>query len=383
MNNKLLMTAAMTVGVGLMLTACGNAETSSPETSSSATSTPEAAADKPASSATGSTDVASSLPADHLDLSHWNITVPLDQNNDGKVDTVKIKDIQSFSHSDFFYANADGHIVFASPNKALTTPNSSNTRSELRYMSRGSNTDIKTAAPGNNFALRAHDNAKNFASIGGRMEATVRVDDVGTRAGNPDRPAAFSAVIGQIHAVKDKPQEGVFGYGNEPLKIYFKKYPDHDTGSVFWNYERNLHKDDPDRTDIVYPVWGNVWTNTEDPGSAGLPLGTELSYVVNVYEDVMHLEFSTAGKPTVKYKINLADNVDANGNVDAKDNPNGYAGDSHYFKAGIYNQCSTKDAPGVWYAACPGTGDWATDKANGDYAQATFSRLVVSDAKPM
>jgi len=104
---------------------------------------------------------------------------------------------------------------------------------------------------------------------------------------------------------------------------------------------------------------------------------------VNVYEDVMHLEFSTAGKPTVSYKINLADNVDANGKVDAKDNPLGYAGDSHYFKAGVYNQCSTKDQPGIWYAACPGTGVWETDKANGDYAQATFSRLVVTDAKPM
>ena len=158
--------------------------------------------------------------------------MPLDQNADGKVDVVKIKDIQTFSHPDFFYANKDGHIVFASPNKALTTANSSNTRSELRYMSRGSNTKIKTAAPGNNFALRAHPEADEFASIGGRMEATVTVDHVARRAGNPDRPAAFSAVIGQIHATKDKPQSGVFGYGNEPLKIYFKKYPTHDTGSV-------------------------------------------------------------------------------------------------------------------------------------------------------
>ena len=66
------------------------------------------------------------------------------------------------------------------------------------------------------------------------MEATVMVDHVARRAGNPDRPAAFSAVIGQIHAIKDKPQSGAFGYGNEPLKIYFKKYPDHNTGSVFW-----------------------------------------------------------------------------------------------------------------------------------------------------
>ena len=363
MKHTLLAASAL----ALTLTAC----------SASKTDTEQAA------STVASTAPVNSMPADHFDLSHWNITVPLDQNNDGKVDTVKIKDIQSFSHPDFFYVNSDGHMVFASPNKALTTPNSSNTRSELRYMSRGSNTKIKTHAPGNNFALRAHPDADSFASIGGRMEATVKVDHVARRAGNPDRPAAFSAVIGQIHATKDKPQTGVFGYGNEPLKIYFKKFPNHDTGSVFWNYERNLAKADPNRTDIVYPVWGNVWTETADPGSAGIPLGQELSYVVNVYEDVMHLEFSTAGKPTKTFKINLANNVDANGQVDAKDNPKGYEGDKHYFKAGIYNQCSTKDAPGVWYAACPGTGDWATDKANGDYAQATFSRLVVKAAEPM
>ena len=322
-------------------------------------------------------------PSDFFDLSYWNITLPLDDNNDGKVDTVKTADLKGYMHPDFFYANGSGEMTFTAPNKATTTPNSSNTRSELRYMSRGSDTKIKTAAPGNNFALRAHPDAGSFASVGGRMEATVRVDHVARRAGNPDRPAAYSAVIGQIHAIKDKPQTGTFGYGNEPLKIYFKKFPGHDTGSVFWNYERNLAKEDPNRTDIAYPVWGNVWTNSDDPGSAGIPLGQPISYVVNVYEDVMHLEFSTPGKPTKTFAINLADNVDANGEVDAKDNPEGYAGDAHYFKAGMYNQCSTKDAPGVWYAACPGTGIWETDKANGDYAQATFTRLVVTDAKPM
>ena len=323
------------------------------------------------------------IAAAHFDLSHWNITVPTDTDNDGKVDTVTVADIQTYTDPNYFYANADGHMVFAAPNKALTTPNSSNTRSELRYMSRGGDTKIKTSDPMNNMALKAHPDVGSFASIGGRMEATVAVNHVARRAGNPDRPPAYSAVIGQIHAIKDKPQSGAFGYGNEPLKIYFKKYPDHNTGSVFWNYERNLAKEHPNRTDIAYPVWGNIWTDPSDPGAAGIPLDQPLSYVVNVYEDVMHLEFSTAGKPTVTYKINLADNVDANGVVDVKDNPLGYAGDAHYFKAGIYNQCSTKDAEGIWYAACPGTGDWETDKANGDYAQATFSRLVVSAAKPM
>ncbi|WP_371923134.1 polysaccharide lyase family 7 protein [Agarivorans sp. TSD2052] len=38
----------------------------------------------------------------------------------------------------------------------------------------------------------------------------------------------FSAVIGQIHGSK-----------NEPLKIYYRKMPNHDKGSIFWNYKIN------------------------------------------------------------------------------------------------------------------------------------------------
>ena len=145
MNYSLLMTSAM----ALILAACSAAETSAP--AKDEVNVKEDANVK-----------AGAVPADYFDLSHWNITVPVDVNNDKKVDTVKIADIQSYNHPDFFYVNADGHIVFAAPNKALTTANSSNTRSELRYMSRGRNTKIKTAAPGNNFALRAHSDADSF-----------------------------------------------------------------------------------------------------------------------------------------------------------------------------------------------------------------------------
>ena len=49
-------------------------------------------------------DTVSSLPAEHFDLSHWNITVPTDVDNNKKVDTVSVADIQSYSHPDFFYA---------------------------------------------------------------------------------------------------------------------------------------------------------------------------------------------------------------------------------------------------------------------------------------
>ena len=125
-------------------------------------------------------------------------------------------------------------------------------------------------------------------------------------------------------------------------------------------------------------MWGYGWDSTEDPGESGIALGEEFSYEVNVVGDVMYLSFEAEGHPTVKHQINLANNIDANGNVDELDHPQGYTGDWFFFKAGAYNQCSTKDDPSFRYPACPGTGDWETDKAAGNYASATFSKLELS-----
>ena len=52
------------------------------------------------------------------------------------------------------------------------------------------------------------------------------------------------------------------------------------------------------------------------------------------------------------------------------------------FKAGVYNQCSSRSGASMWYAGCPGTGDWAIDKAAGNYAQATFLRLAIGESEP-
>lgn len=325
------------------------------------------------------------VPASKFDLSQWKITLPLDEDKNGKIDEISVRDIQTYSHPDFFYLDDNGHMVFAAPNKAITTANSSNTRSELRHMLVGDK-NVKTKAFRNNFAIAKHTLANTFGQIGGKMEASLKVDHVATRAGYPDKKPAYSVVVGQIHAGKDQnlinKTKGMFGWGNEPIKIYYKKFPHHDTGSVFWNYERNLPKEDKNRTDIAYPVWGNTWENPADPGAEGVKLGEEFSYVINVHENIMHLEFTAEGKPTVKYSIDLSNNVDAYGNVDPLDNPFGYTLDWNYFKAGAYNQCSSKDSPGGWYTACPGTGDWETDKANGDYVQVTFTKLKTGPSTP-
>lgn len=322
-------------------------------------------------------------PAKRFDLSQWKITVPLDNDNNGKADSINTKALQNYQHPDFFYLDKNNHLVFASPNKAVTTQTSSNTRSELRQMLRGFDTSIGTKSYGNNFALANHPDSAYFSQIGGRLDATLKVNHVALHAKHAKKPA-YSVVVGQIHAGKDKEliaEGNGFGWGNEPIKIYYKKWPNHNTGSVFWTYERNLAKDDPKRTDIAYPVWGNTWENPADPKNVGIALDEEFSYTINVINNVMHLEFTHATKETVTYQIDLSNNIDAYGKVDKADNVHGYSGDWHYFKAGAYNQCSTKEAKGVWYAGCSGTGDWAQDKKNGDYTSVTFSKIKLSSAQ--
>lgn len=321
-------------------------------------------------------------PSDQIDLGFWKLTLPTDENNDGKVDEIKVGSLKGYSHADYFYVDNNGWVVFNAPNSAATTANSTNTRSELRQMLRGRNTKIGTHDPKNNFALKAHRRGKDFADIGGQLEATLRVLHVARNAKYPEKPPAFSVVVGQIHATKDKDlvDKGTgFGSGNEPLKIFYKKWPGHETGSVFWTYERNLATDNPNRTDIAYPVWGNNWDDPSDPGENGIALGQPFNYNVNVHGNVMYLTFRTADSAkTVSHQIDLSNNVDANGDVDEKDNPNGYAGDALYFKAGAYNQCSVNDDPSFRYPACAGTGDWKTDEANGDYVSVAFRRIQLT-----
>ena len=323
------------------------------------------------------------VPASKFDLSHWSITLPLDLDGNDRADIVGVAEIQTYSHPDFFCLDENDHIVFTSPNKATTSPTSTNTRSELRYMSRGSDTSIGSSSPRNNFALASHKDSDEFASVGSKMEATLQVDHVSLNAGHPHKPPAYSVVIGQIHALSRDEKTDGFGYGNEPLKISYKKWPHHERGSVFWAYERNLPTDDPNRTDIAYVVWGNSWDDPTDPGDRGVALGEVFSYTVNVHEDTLYLIFESENKNTVRHEINLADNIDANGNVDAADHPLGYAGEPLYFKAGTYNQCSTSTDESWRYPACPGTGDWETDQADGNFARSTFHRLVVSEPTPM
>ena len=351
----------------LTLTACTNtAPLSSTQTPSVASST------KPSTPA----------PASRFDLSHWKLTLPVDDDGDGKADSIRVDKLQSYTHPNFFYLDDQDHMVFTSPNRGGTTNHSSNTRSELRYMIRGGNRKLENKGPLNNFALASHPNADEFAVIGGRMVATLHVDHVPLNANRPKDGSAYAGVIGQIHGVKLKQPGDGFGHGNEPLKIVYKKWPEHETGSVYWHYERNQPHGHPNKKDIIYPIWGKDRKDNTDPGDSGIALGEDFSYIVNVHEDTMYLTFISPRLGRVTQQLNLADNVDLYGEVDAKDHPNGYAKAGHFFKAGIYNQCRATPKGNKTEARCQGTGDWKIDEANGDYFQVSFSRLDVTQSTP-
>lgn len=326
-------------------------------------------------STTDSETSSSVAPAEIIDLSHWKLTLPLDEDNDGKVDEIGSEDLRTYIHPDFFYGEGD-YVTFTAPNLAATTANSTNTRSELRQLLNPSAKSTKS--PSNNFALANHDRAAEFGSIGGRLSAKLKVNHVAVSAEHPAKPPAYSVVVGQIHAGKDKALLGKgFGWGNEPLKIYYKKWPSHEMGSVFWTYERNLPKNDPNRTDIAYPVWGNTWKSDADPRESGVALGEVFRYTVEVEGNTMHLTFESNRHEMVEYQIDLSNNVDANGEIDKKDHPLGYTGDWMYFKAGAYNQCSVQDKEGMWYPGCTGSGKWSEDKHEGHYASVSFYEISV------
>lgn len=320
--------------------------------------------------------VDSPVPADKFDMRNWKITIPSDINEDGKVDEIEGVAMMSYSHSDFFHLDKNGHLVFEVHNKAITTKNSKNARSELRQMPRGANFDnILTDGKLNQWSLSSHPEADQYSAVGGTLEATLQVNHVSLHAKHPEKYPAHSVVVGQIHAKKHKDQikaKTGYGHGNEPLKIFYKKFPDQEYGSVFWNYERNLEKKDPNRADIAYPVWGNTWENPAEPGKAGIALGEDFSYRVEVKGTMMHLTFETARHDTVTYDIDLSKGIDE------KDHPTGYAADDFYYKAGAYGQCSVQDSHPVWGPGCEGTGDFAVDKKNGNYNSVTFSALKLN-----
>ena len=187
-----------------------------------------------------------------------------------------------FTKKDFFYVENEGDtdwVVYKTPNAGITSRTSSNTRTEL--------------------GQKAH----WIPETGGRLTGTLKVMHVST-TGDATVSSSYSTVIGQIHSDE--------GHENEPLKIFYKKFPGHKKGSIFWNYEINTAGDNAGRWDYSTAVWGHDFSvvgtgpNTyPDEPEDGIALGEAFSYEVNVHKGIMYLTFTSEGHETIKFTKSL------------------------------------------------------------------------------
>ncbi|NER15837.1 polysaccharide lyase family 7 protein [Spongiivirga citrea] len=279
-------------------------------------------------------------------------------------DGTRSDSLVNFQKDDFFYVeNEKGTdwVVYKTPNSGVTSRTSSNTRTELG--------EKKHWIP----------------EEGGKLTGTLKVQHVST-TGDATAASSYSVVIGQIHSAE--------GHENEPLKIYYKKFPSHTKGSVFWNYEINTKGDNIGRFDYSTAVWGHDFSvvgssPTEYPKEPenGIELGEEFSYEVNVCKGVMYLTFTSENHKTVTFTKSLIqsefatkadipeqvlkvyENREKGGGVEREI---AYAGELNYFKQGAYNQANAKSTKSEVYG-----GDIAKQYANGSYAEVWFKEATL------
>lgn len=286
------------------------------------------------------------------------------------------ENLMKYEKEDFFYTAKEGTedwVVYKTPNSGVTSRTSSNTRTEMGQ--------IKHWKP----------------NEGGKLTGTLKVMHVST-SGDARVAASYSVVVGQIHSHE--------GHENEPLKIFYKKFPGHTKGSVFWNYEINTKGDNSKRWDYSEAVWGHDFSIVgsspdsypEEPKD-GIALGEEFSYEINVFQGIMYLKFTSKDHETINFTKNLIESEFTT----AKDFPEqiirlfvpigrdgverkiAYAEELQYFKQGAYNQTNGK-APSsnmVWSTGSQiFEGDLQKQYANGSYTEVWFKEASLGPGTP-
>lgn len=266
-------------------------------------------------------------PSENFDLLSWSLTLPTDLNKDKKADIVYERALANgFELKPLFYTAEDGGMVFACPNEgAKTSSNTKYARTELREMLRRGKTQIKTQGiTKNNWVFsQAHGSVKRDAgAIEGSLEATLAVNRVSVTG---DEKQVGRVIIGQIHATDD-----------EPIRLYYRKLPDNEKGSIYFAHE--INGGDDVWTDII----GSRSHTLSDPED-GIQLNEKFSYKITVENSVLFVTIIRPGKANITQSLDMSQS--------------GYHSNNQYmyFKAGVYNQNNSGDPR--------------------DYVQATFYHL--------
>lgn len=309
-------------------------------------------------------DVEMSYPSDVISFfEHWNLILGNGSNAGQAID---------FEHKDFFYTSKDSAgawVVFKAPNAGDTHGTSNNTRTELAQRK------------------------KWLATSSAKLSATLKVMNVST-TGDAQVAASYSVVIGQIHSAD--------GHENEPLKIFYKKFPGHAKGSVFWHYEINTDGEDNSRRwDYSTAVWGYDFSVVGEAADSyppepenGIAIGEVISYEIEVKEGAMYLTFKSEGHETKTYTKSLVsseytereqippqtENLFVTVGQDGLERKEAYANEGLFFKLGSYNQTNGK-SPQVNQNWCSGAetfnGDVKKQYETGNYAEVWFKTATI------
>ena len=264
---------------------------------------------------------AAPAPAQVLDLSSWYMSLPIDATGSGKATTISESQVAAgYTDPENFFVNQAGDgVTFSSPIKGvLTSKNTTYTRSELREMIRRGDTSIPTKGVNkNNWVFSTAPQADQDAAGGvdGTMDAVLTVDEVTTTGANWQQGRV---IVGQIHANDD-----------EPCKLYYRKFPHHERGSVYVAYEPR------DSDDVMYPMIGsNVPDYYTQDGAIvepenGIKLGEKWGYQIKVVGNELTVTVRRDGHDDLVQVIDMSD-----GGYDK-------GGQYMYFKAGVYNQNKT------------------------------------------
>jgi len=256
-----------------------------------------------------------------LDLSHWQLSLPIDVKGTGKAATIYEKEIaDGFVDPENFYVNEAGDgVVFSSPIKGvLTSKNTTYTRSELREMGRAGDTSIDVKGVNKNnwvFSSAPEADQEKAGAVDGTLDAVLTVDEVTTSGAVWQQGRV---IVGQIHANDD-----------EPCKLYYRKFPHHERGSVFVAFEPR------EEDDKLYPIIGtNVPDYYTQDGEIvepedGIKLGEKWGYQIKVVGNELTVTIRREGKEDAVKVIDMS-----GGRYDE-------GGQYMYFKAGVYNQNKT------------------------------------------
>ena len=228
-------------------------------------------------------------PSYFFNLSDWSLSVPLDEDGNGKADHIKENKLSAGYLSDYFYATDDGAMVFTCPiGGAKTSKNTTYTRTELREMLRAGNTSIKTKGPNkNNWVLESSKSTKNTGGYNGELEATLAINHV-TTTGKSSQVGRV--IIGQIHAEH-----------NEPLRIYYRKLPNNQKGSIYF-----AHETQDTGKENYYELIGSKSSSAENPDD-GIELNEKFTYKVSLIDNELTVKICRLFKPEVVKTINIKD----------------------------------------------------------------------------